>query len=119
MKKTEILLISSPHFKNNMEVDEILVDDTSIVPSSSACNIGIVFDDVMCMNKQVSAICTSANYHLRNIGRIHRHITYKACEQLIHAFITTRLDCGNAVLFGMSDIQLNHLQRILNSAARI
>ena len=38
---------------------------------------------------------------------------------LLHAFVTSRLDCGNAVLFGLPVTQLKRLQRILHIAARI
>ena len=37
----------------------------------------------------------------------------------MHAFITSTLDCNNALLFGVPSLQLAKLQRIQNSAARI
>lgn len=42
-----------------------------------------------------------------------------ACEKLIHALLTSRLDCGNALLFGLPQTQMKRLQRVLNIAARI
>ena len=41
-------------------------------------------------------------------------LTDEAASQLIHAFITSRIDYCNSILYGMSD-----LQRIQNIAARI
>ena len=43
---------------------------------------------------------------------------FDACEKLIHAFITSRLNCGNATLYGLPDYQNNKLQRMFNIAAR-
>jgi hypothetical protein len=71
------------------------------------------------MRQQIGAMCKSAHYHLRNIGMIRKYITKEACEQLVHSFITSRLDYGNALLYGLPDVHLNRLQRILNIAARI
>ena len=36
-----------------------------------------------------------------------------------HAFVTTRLDCGNANLYDLPDNQLHRVQRMFNIAARI
>ena len=73
----------------------------------------------MCMEDQVTAICKATHFHLRNIGRIRKCITYDACEKLIHALVTSRLDCGNGNLYGLPISQNYRLQRILNIAARI
>ena len=73
----------------------------------------------MTMKDQISAICQTTHYHLSNIGRIRKCITQEACEKLIHSLVTSRLDNGNATLFGLPDNQLNRLQRMLNIAARI
>ena len=56
---------------------------------------------------------------VHSLGRIRKSITYEACEKLIHALVTSRLDCGNGNLFGLPDFQNYRLQKILNIAARI
>ena len=40
-------------------------------------------------------------------------------ERIIHAFITSKLDCCNAILYGLPQAQLDKLQGIQNTAARI
>ena len=40
-------------------------------------------------------------------------------EKLVHAFLTSRLDYCNSLLYGISDKLLNHVQRFQNTAARI
>ena len=37
----------------------------------------------------------------------------------IHAFVTSRLDNGNALLYGLSQNQISRLQHIQNTAARV
>ena len=41
------------------------------------------------------------------------------CERIIHAFITSKLDYCNAILYGLPQAQLDKLQLIQNTAARI
>ena len=77
------------------------------MPSTLVRNLGVIFDNRMTMRDQITALCRTAHFHLRNIGRIRKSITDDACEKLIHAFVTTRLDCGNANLYDLPDNQLH------------
>ena len=81
--------------------------------------LSVSFLTATCLKNQVTAVCQSAHFHLYNIGRIRKCITYDACEKIIHAFATSRLDCGNAVLIGLPASQLTRLQCMLHIAARI
>ena len=40
-------------------------------------------------------------YQLRNIGQIRSSITEGACRTLVHALVTSRLDYGNGLLYGI------------------
>ena len=40
-------------------------------------------------------------------------------EMLVHAFITSRVDYCNSLLYGLPIYQLNKLQRVLNASARL
>ena len=118
-EKTEVMFMSSRHYHKSIDLNGFAVDSVIIEPATSVRNIGVIFDNIMTMKDQVTAVCKSSHFHLRNIGRIRKCITYEACEKLIHAFVTSRLDCCNATLYGLPDIQYNRLQRVLHIAARI
>ena len=117
--KTEVMFISSRYYHNFIKLENFTIDNVVIEPATSVRNIGVIFDNIMSMGEQVTAICKSTHYHLRNIGRIRKSISYDACEKLIHALVTSRLDCGNATLYGLPDYQIYRLQRMLHIAARI
>ena len=117
--KTEVLFICNQFYHSSLSVDEFMIDDTSIKPGKYARNIGAMFDSCMNMKEQVTSLCKASHFQLRNIGKIRKHISYDACETLIHAFVSSRLDCGNALLYGLPDCQIKRLQYILNTAARI
>ena len=42
-----------------------------------------------------------------------------ACKTIVHALVMSRVDYGNALLFGLPEMQLHKLQMIQNSAARL
>ena len=64
-------------------------------------------------------MCRGAYLRLHNISRIRRYITEDATKTLIQAFVISKLDCGNALLTGVSCNLLRKLQRVQNMAARV
>ena len=71
------------------------------------------------MKSHISSVCKSSYFHLRNIGKIRRYLSKETCEKLMHAFISTRLDNNNGLLYGLPKSQIGRLHRIQNSAVRI
>ncbi len=56
---------------------------------------------------------------LRRIGTIRTYLSDRATSCLVNSLITSRLDFCNSALSGINSDQLNRLQRIQNSAARL
>ena len=71
------------------------------------------------MSTQVNNICKSAYLVRRNNGKIRNYLDQPTAQKLVHAFVTSKLDFCNSLLYGLSKKQLDKLQRILNAAARI
>ena len=61
-------------------------------------------DSGLTMEKQVNAISKSCFYHIRNIAKVRQYITNDAYKILVHALVTSRLDSGNALLQGLSQV---------------
>ena len=60
----------------------------------------VIFDSKMFLVPQVGAVCKSVLYYLHIIVRIRRFLTRQACELLVHALVTSRMDMYNALLTG-------------------
>ncbi|XP_033747064.1 uncharacterized protein LOC117332287 [Pecten maximus] len=71
------------------------------------------------MEKQVCSISKACYYQVRNIGRIRQFITMDACKTLVHSLVTSRLDYGNALLYGVPANVSGRLQKLQNTAARL
>ena len=71
------------------------------------------------MSQFVSKKCQSCLFYLRSISRIRNVLTEDAAKTLIHAYVTSRIDYSNSLLYGIPGIYLARLQKIQNMAARI
>ena len=67
----------------------------------------------------VSSICRSASFALYNIGKLRMYLDKASAEILVHAFVTSRLDSCNSLLHGLPQKEIDRLQRVQNSAARL
>ena len=70
------------------------------------------------MVDHITKTCSAAFYYLYNIRRIRKYLTQEYSETLIHAFISSRLEYCNSLLFGVPEYHLHKLQRVQNAAAR-
>ena len=73
----------------------------------------------MSMAVHVRRVCQVAYCHIRNIAKIRKCLTTAACKTIAHALVMSRVDYGNALLFGLPEMQLHKMQMIQNSAARL
>ena len=71
------------------------------------------------MKDHITKLCQSCYYQLRQIRTVRHSLTPSAIQTLVHAFVCTRVDFSNNLLYGTSAYLLDHLQSVLNSAARL
>ena len=119
--KTEYIVIGTKHQvqKSSQDISSIKVGESSVNSSSNVRNIGAVFDAHLTMIDHVNAICRSCYPHVRNIGKIRHFLSNVATEKLVHAFISSRLDHHNSLLYGLPKYLIEKLRRIHNHSARI
>ena len=66
-EKTEFLIISSKKVAAKIDPPSLIIGDHNIIPSSSACNLGVVIDSHATMEAHITSICKGAYIQLRNI----------------------------------------------------
>ena len=85
----------------------------------SARNLGVIFDSRMDMHSHISRLAQLSFIQLRNIRAIKNVLSLPALEKIIHAFISSRIDYGNSLLYGLPEYAIKRVQRIQNAAARL
>ena len=73
----------------------------------------------MNMAAHVSKAVTSANYYLRNIGRIRKYLTVESTKSAVISLVTSRFDSSNGILCGIPEELICKLQRVQNNGARV
>ena len=82
-------------------------------------NFGCWFDFRMSVASHITKLFASLFYHIYNIHRIRKYLSRQSAEILVHAFITSRLDYCNGLLYGLPDCLLNERQRVQNACTRL
>ena len=117
--KTEFLILGTKQQLTKVNIDNIKVGSANVSPVPVVRNLGSWFDSQLTMSSHISKLCSVAFYHLYNIRRIRKYLSQEATATLVHAFITSRTDYCNSLLYGLPDNQLVKIQRVLNAAARL
>ena len=117
--KTELIHFTSRFSTSSLPPPRITIGDSEIVASLSARNLGVKVDHNLRMSDHISSVCQSALAALRRIGQIRPFLDSVTCARLVHALVTSRLDSCNSILFGLPLHEINRLQRVQNTAARL
>ena len=117
--KMELLLIGTRQQLAKITIDGITVGHSVIVPQSPVRNLGVRLDSNLSMGDYITKTSSAAFYYLYNIRRIRKYLSKECTTTLIHAFISSRLDYCNSLLYGLPAYQIQKLQRVQNSAARL
>ena len=87
--------------------------------TTSVRNLGVIIDPCADMENHIRKMCKTCHVHLPNISKIRTYLDRESTEAIMHAFVTTNLDYGNAILYRLPKVLLNRLQLVQNRAARI
>ena len=117
-QKTDILLIHS-EFRNSPSLDEIILGNEQLTMARTVTNLGIIFDREISFNYQINQLCRTSFFLLRNLFKIRKYLTDEATSKVVHAFVTTKLEYCNYLYFGLPKYQVNKMQRVQNTAARL
>ncbi len=118
-EKTEVIILGTRQQRKKVNISQLNVNGITVCPTESVRNLGVMFDVDMKMQIKVKSVCSSGYHHLRNIRKIRKTLDKNATETAVHAFVSSRLDSGNALLYGISNKELDKVQRVQNAAARI
>ena len=117
--KTEFIIIGTSQQLAKVSINTLRVGAATIFPVSSARNLGSWFDSKMTIEIHILKTCNSAFYYLYNLRRIKKYLCKDNTKTLVHAFISSRIDYCNNLLYGLPEYQLNKLQCVQNMCARL
>ena len=102
-----------------VDIDCLCVGHTAILPSSEVRNLGGWLDNQLKIVTQINQTCKAAFFHILNIRKIKKFLSFDTVQTLVNALGISRLDYCNSILFGLPNTDLQKLQRVQNTAARL
>ena len=117
--QTEFLLLGTKQQLAKVDINSITVGGSVVNTKPVVRNLGSWFDSQLSMSTHISKLCSSAFFHLHNISRIRKFLSPVETKSLVHAFVTSRVDYCSSLLYGLPASQLNKVQRVLHTAARL
>ena len=99
--KTEFIIIGTRQQLVKVNIDSLQVGESSTDPSNRVKNLGCWFDGQLKMDIQINSICKTAFYYLYNIRTIRKFLNPECTEILVNAFVTSRLNFCNSLLYGL------------------
>ena len=90
---------------------------TRVSAEHTVRDLGVIFDSRLTMADHVAAVCRSGSYQLRQLHPVVRSLSADGAKTVVHAFISSRLDCCNSLLTGVADCLLRRLQSLQDAAA--
>ena len=116
--KTEIIHFTS-RFRRADLLSPLKIESSYLCGVPLLRNLGIFYDNHLSMKAHVNRMCRTSNFQLWIIGQLRKFLDRPTTERLIHAFISSRLDYCNSLLYGLPETEISKLQRVQNSAARL
>ena len=117
--KTKFILIGTRQQLAKVNLSTLCVGVAHIILLNEVKNLGCWFDSQMKFDTHLTKSCNAAFFHLFNIRRIRKFLSQDTTRTLVNAFVTSRLDYCNSLLYGLPATHLNKLQRVQNTAARL
>jgi hypothetical protein len=117
--KTQLIWFGTGQQLRKITIHELRLLSDQLPFVTSVTNLGFHLDSGLTMSRHVDSVCRSGFFQLRQLRVVRSSLTPDCAKMLVHAFISSRLDYCNSLLFGVSSDQLRRLQSVQNAAARL
>src|SRR6218665_2390061 len=87
--------------------------------STCGRDLGAMLDSELTFSHHINLIARKCSYQLRQLRVVSRYLTHQSRLDLVHEFVTSRIDCCCSLLAGLLLGTLARLNRVLRSAARL
>ncbi len=116
--KTIFMSIGNKYWTEKLDINSINIGDIEIETSNSTKNLGIIFDTEMTLQDHVNYICKKGFYNVKDLFSLRKFLNEKETNTAAHAFVTSILDYGNSLLYGISVNLIEKMQVLQNAAVK-
>ena len=117
--KTEALVCGLKSSLEKVTISRVQVGQASIPLSDSVRNLGLHVDKQLTMVSHINSVVRACHFHIRTLGRLRPVLNKQTANAVAVSLVLSRLDYCNSCLWGISKSEIERLQHIQNTAARI
>ena len=118
--KTEFLVIGSPGQLSKLNSPTLLLSsETVVAPASSARNLGVIFDSHLSFRDHISSLVKSCFFHIRDLRRIRPYLDTNTAALIATSLVQSKLDYCNSLFLNLPAYELDRLQLVQNTLARV
>jgi len=112
--KTLVIWLGGKHQVTKVSVDCVPILSMTVPTVERVRDLGLVLDSQLTMYAHVNSVCRSAYYQLRPVMC---SLSADASRTVAQAFVSSRLDYCNSVMYGAANGLIKRLQAVQNAAA--
>ena len=116
--KTEVIQFTS-RFVRNPVLSQFSFGNTTIELSDKVRDLGVILDKELNLRQHINDTCKKAISAIRSISRIRKYMSQSNLKLIVNAYVISRIDYSNSILYGIPMIEHEKLQRVQNIAARL
>ena len=118
--KSQIIIFSPANLSNQVHIDNVkLSNGTNIKITNTVTNLGIKLDSQLTFAPQINSLCSHSYQLLRNLYSVQKYLEADHLRLLVQSIIVSKIDYCNSLLYGIPMYEINKLQRLQNSCARL
>ncbi len=116
--KTIFMVLGTNYWTEKLNISSINIGNNEIEVSNSTKNLGIIFDKEMTLQEHIHHICKKGFYHVKDLHSLRKFLDQKHTNTAAHAFVTSILDYGNSLFYGIARSLVDKMQVLQNAAVK-
>jgi len=108
--KTQFIWLGTPHRLSKLQLQTVTLRGIDIMISTEAICLRVLLDSLLTFAPDVRCLFGKSFHHLRHMNTMCKSLTEDAATTMVHAFVTSWVDCCNSILHRMSAANVQPIQ---------
>jgi len=101
-EKIQLIWLGSSYYTASVSRLPLSVGRSTVFPDDTVLNLGVTFGVQLTTRNHVDNVVRSCFFQLRQLGSVLQSMTDEALHTIVQAFIASRVDYCNALLYGVA-----------------
>ena len=118
--KSQVIIFTPNSHEAQVHLKHIFLNQSSFLSiSPDVVNLGLKMDSNLTFSPHINMILSQCYRLIGNIAKIRKFLSTNHIKTLVNSIVVSKLDNCNSILYGISAHDLNRLQVLQNSCARL